>query len=72
MKRAGRQALTKGMNVVYIYHDTIDEAGHTESFVFSACDTAIDELRSCIHNRLSRVWKWEIMTIDSAEETEIS
>ena len=29
-------------------------------------------LRTCIHKRLSRVWKWEITTIDSAEETEIS
>ena len=29
-------------------------------------------LRICIHKRLSRVWKWEIMTIDSAEDTEIS
>ena len=28
--------------------------------------------RTCIHKRLSRVWKWEIMTIVSAEETEIS
>ena len=33
-------------------------------------DTAF--LRTCIHKRLSRVWKWEIMTIVSAEETEIS
>ena len=30
------------------------------------------KLRTCIHKRLSRVWKWEITTIDSAEETEIS
>lgn len=30
------------------------------------------DLRTCIHNRLSKVWKWEITTIDSAEETEIS
>ena len=29
-------------------------------------------LRTCINKRLSRVWKWEITTIDSAEETEIS
>ena len=30
------------------------------------------KVRTCIHNRLSKVWKWEIMTIVSAEETEIS
>ena len=29
-------------------------------------------LRSCIHNRLSKVWRWEILTIASAEEMEIS
>ncbi len=29
MKRAERSALVKGMDVVYIYHDTIDEASHT-------------------------------------------
>ncbi len=48
MKRAARQELIKGMNVVYIYHDTIDEAGHSESSVFSACDTAIDELKNMV------------------------
>lgn len=48
MKRADRQALIKGMNVVYIYHDTIDEAGHLESTVFTACDTAITELKNMI------------------------
>lgn len=48
MKRADRQALIKGMNVVYIYHDTIDEAGHLESSIFTACDTAIDELKNMI------------------------
>lgn len=29
MKRAERSALVKGMDVIYIYHDTIDEASHT-------------------------------------------
>ena len=48
MKRADRQALIKGMNVVYIYHDTIDEAGHLESSIFSACDTAIEELKNMV------------------------
>ena len=48
MKRVDRQALIKGMNVVYIYHDTIDEAGHLESSIFSACDTAIEELKNMV------------------------
>ena len=48
MKRADRQALVKGMNVVYIYHDTIDAAGHLESGIFSACETAIDELKNMV------------------------
>ena len=47
-KRADRQALIKGMNVVYIYHDTIDEAGHLESSIFSACDTAIEEIKNMV------------------------
>lgn len=48
MKRTDRQSLIKGMNVVYIYHDTIDEAGHLESSIFNACDTAIEELKNMI------------------------
>lgn len=47
MKRANRQALVKGMDVVYIYHDTIDEAGHLDKSIFGACDEAIDELNGC-------------------------
>lgn len=30
------------------------------------------KFRSCIHNRLSKVWRREILTIASAEEMEIS
>ena len=48
MKRVERQSLIKGMNVVYIYHDTIDEAGHLEHGIFSACDTAMDELKNMV------------------------
>ncbi len=48
MKRIDRQALVKGMNVVYIYHDTIDEAGHLESAIFSACDTTIEEIKNMV------------------------
>ncbi len=48
MKRAARQAKVKGMEIVYIYHDTIDRAGHAESSVFGACYTAIDELKNMV------------------------
>lgn len=49
MKRAERSALVKGMEVVYIYHDTIDEASHTsDTAVFSACEKAISELKNMV------------------------
>ena len=49
MKRAERSELVKGMDVVYIYHDTIDEASHTsDTAVFSACDKAISELKNLV------------------------
>lgn len=49
MKRADRQALVKGMDVVYIYHDTIDDASHhSDSAVFTACDKAISELKNLV------------------------
>lgn len=49
MKRADRSALVKGMEVVYIYHDTIDEASHTsDTAVFSACEKAISELKNMV------------------------
>ena len=50
MKRAERSELVKGKDkVVYIYHDTIDEASHTsDTAVFSACDKAISELKNLV------------------------
>ena len=49
MKRAERSELVKGMEVVYIYHDRIDEASHTsDSMVFSACDDAIEEIKNIV------------------------
>ena len=49
MKRAERSALVKGMDVVYIYHDTIDEASHhSDSAVFQACEKAIAEIKNLI------------------------
>ena len=48
-KRADRSALVKGKEVVYIYHDTIDEASHTaDTMVFPACDDAIIELKNLV------------------------
>ena len=49
MKSADRRALVKGMNVVYIYHDKIDETSHTdESQVFDACEETIAELKNMV------------------------
>lgn len=49
MKRAERQELVKGMDVVYIYHDKIDETAHTsEKLVFNACDEAITEIKNMV------------------------
>lgn len=49
MKRAERSALVKGMDVVYIYHDTIDAASHlSDASVFPACEKAIAEIKNLI------------------------
>lgn len=52
------RVLTNGMDVVYIYHDTIDTASHaSDSLVFSACDDAITELQNLVRiatNRMNR------------------
>lgn len=49
MKRAERSALVKGMDVVYIYHDKIDETSHTdETLVFGSCDDTISELKNMV------------------------
>lgn len=48
MKRAERGALVKGMDVVYIYHDAIDEAGHTGTSIFAACEEAIEEIKNMV------------------------
>lgn len=49
MKREERSALVKGMEVVYLYHDKVDEASHTSDLeVFPACEAAINEIKSII------------------------
>lgn len=45
VSRAERSEFVKGKDVVYIYHDTIDETSHTsETKVFNACEETISEL----------------------------
>lgn len=49
MKRAERSEIVKGKTVVYIYHDTIDEASHSsDTAVFLACEEAIAEIKNMI------------------------
>lgn len=48
-KRPERSAWVKSKNVIYIYHNTIDEASHTsDTLVFPACDDAIAELKNLV------------------------
>lgn len=45
VSRAERSELVKGKEVVYIYHDTIDETSHTsETKVFNACEETTREI----------------------------
>ena len=49
VSRPERSELVKGKDVVYIYHDTIDETSHTsETKVFNACEEAIREIVTLI------------------------
>lgn len=49
MKRAERAALVKGMEVVYLYHDRIDEVSHTsDAMVFPACTEAVAEILNLV------------------------
>lgn len=49
MKRPERSDLVKGKEVVYIYHDTIDETSHTsEEKVFTACQETIEEIKNLV------------------------
>lgn len=48
-KRSERSAWVKGKNVIYIYHDAVDEASHTsDALVFPACEDAIAELKNLL------------------------
>ena len=49
MKAQERDDLFKGQEVIYIYHDKIDETGHSdEKGVFPACSEAIAEIKNCV------------------------
>jgi uncharacterized protein (TIGR02687 family) len=51
MKKQERRDLVAGKDIVYIYHNAIDAIGDkssTETKVFEACDTAIDELTAVV------------------------
>lgn len=49
MKRQERNELIKGNEVIYIYHDKIDETSHTdEAQVFLSCEDAMDEIKNMV------------------------
>ena len=49
MNRAQIREIFTGKQVVYVYHDQIDNAGeHNENTVFASCQTAVDELMALI------------------------
>jgi uncharacterized protein (TIGR02687 family) len=51
MKKQERRDLVAGKEVIYVYHDAIDAIGDkasTETKVFEACQTAIDELTAVV------------------------
>lgn len=49
LKKDARRELVRGKNVVYLYHNAIDEAGHTaDGLIFPACETAIRELKNLV------------------------
>ena len=49
MGKDERAAFSKGKDVLYIYHNSIDKTGHSsEDDVFSACQTAVKELKKLV------------------------
>lgn len=50
MNRTERKEKVKGMEVVYIYHNRIDESGHGNgNDIFPACQMAINELKNIVN-----------------------
>ena len=51
MTKSEWKKLFTGKKVVYIYHDTVDNAGeHNESKIFEACQNAIDEIEKLVRD----------------------
>lgn len=48
LKSADRKALVKGMEVVYIYHNQIDDAGHAGTGIFEACEKTFEEMERLV------------------------
>ena len=48
MKKDEKREVIKGAEIVYLYHDTIDAAGHNEKNIFDACEESIDEIISLV------------------------
>ncbi len=44
LRQSERRLRVKGMEVVYLYHDSIDAAGHQDAGVFRKCGEAVREL----------------------------
>lgn len=50
MKRNEKREAVKDKDVVYIYHDTIDSAGHNDdTSVFTACETTVEEIKNLVN-----------------------
>ena len=50
MKREERRNVTKGKDIIYIYHDTIDASSHNdETSVFEACEKSIIEIKNLVN-----------------------
>lgn len=50
-RREERKAMVKGKDVVYIYHNRIDNMGHaSDKTVFRACGEAMDEIASLVRS----------------------
>ena len=50
MKRNEKREAVKDKDVVYIYHDTIDSAGHNDdTSVSTACETTVEEIKNLVN-----------------------
>lgn len=52
MNKTQRRELVKGKDIIYVYHNTIDAYGDkpaTETKVFEACNSAVDEIKGLVN-----------------------